>query len=180
MQDNYNASAEITFACAMAENYQLSPLSPMDASWMWPDPLEDRHKEYSRFFSLDPEHKGQLNWWLRQNLPLYDRPIDVFVAGDGMFVVRRLDGMFSTATFVLGDLLDVFRKFVVTTALSHGLKFKDWRVDADHVQRLLDLSVAELDNIKSDQQLRAAVNWHNDVSFETAQLGFFGEFGFEL
>ena len=160
----------------MAENY---PFSPMDMSWKWPDPLEDKHKEYSRFFSLDPEQKGQLNWWLRQNLPLYDRPIDIFVDGDS-FVVRRLDGMFSAVTFVLGDLLHVFRKFVCTTGLRYGLKFKHWRVDADHVQRLLDLSIAELDNIRSDQQLRAAVDWHNDVSFENEQLGFFGEFGFAL
>jgi hypothetical protein len=151
----------------------------MNMSFMWPNPLEDRHKQYNRFSDLDPEN-GHFNFSLKERLLRDPRPIHAFMLDDGLLAVRCADDR-SSVTFVFGDgLLHVFREFVVTTGLLRGLMFKHWRVDVDHVQLLLDFSVAELDNIRSDQQLPAAVNWHNDVSFETAQLGFFGEFGFAL
>ena len=154
--------------------------SPMNMTFLWPDPLEDRHKEYNRFFDLDDENRAHLNYWLEQKLPRDPRRPHFFVLDDGFLAVRRADER-SSVTFVFGDgLLEVFRQFVLETGIARGLKFKHWRVDADHIQHLLNLSVSDLENICSDYQFRAAVKWWNDVYFETRQLGNYGEFGFVI
>jgi hypothetical protein len=150
------------------KEYQFSLLN---FAFLWPNPLEDQHKEYNRFFDIDPERQRDFELWLEDilHLPRGHRRTRAFIFGDGMLAVRRARAdMFSSVTFVFGNgLLEVFREFVLRTGRARGLLFKHWRVNAHDIQLLLDLSVAELDNIRCEENkkpLKVAENRRQEVT----------------
>jgi hypothetical protein len=118
-------------------------LSPIADTLPWPEQLESRDFERSKFFKLDPKYKEIFFAWLATKM--------VLPASPGLIAMREVDGksvQLSTLHEALEEkLLEFFREFVNETNIQKGLLFRHFPVAVCGVKELLRLSQEKFERI---------------------------------